>query len=333
MNVEMSVVLNVMELHGLIRPVKQIGNWYQCYCPFHSNGQERRPSFGVLMHTEYKGGVSYSEGFGHCFTCGYKGNLTEMLSEILSSKGINQSGVEWLVANVPGYDPDAEIEHLVPTDVVDTLSNKYAIQAINKLLNKPSYPYVTEEELATYRFTIPYMYERKLTDEIIEAYDVGYDANWIPPGRKHPVPCITFPVRDISGNTLFLCRRSVQGKLYNYPAGVTKPVYGIDMIEPGTKSVIVTESCINALTAVAYGYSAVALLGTGNSYQLQQLKELGVSEFVLCFDGDDAGRRATEKLKRNLRSVAFIWTVNMPDGKDLNDLDKETFDSLYAERS
>ena len=74
-------------------------------------------------------------------------------------------------------------------------------------------------------------------------------------------------------------------------------------------------------------------MGTGNSLQIQQLKELGVDEFVLCMDGDDAGRKAAERLKRQLKSVAIVWVIDMPEGKDLNDCDKSTFDQLYLERN
>ena len=88
----------------------------------------------------------------------------------------------------------------------------------------------------------------------------------------------------------------------------------------------------NCLTAVTYGYNAVALLGTGNSYQLSQLKQLGVREFVICLDPDDAGKRGTEKLKKALAGSAFIWVIEMPPGKDLNDCTKDEFDILYSQK-
>lgn len=323
--------INVLELHGMLRPVNQLQNWYRCYCPLHSGGNERKPSFGISIHDQYTNGTHYPVGTYHCFACGASGNIEKLVTEILKSKGISGTGREWLSENVPSYDPESEIENLIPDDMMNTLVSKYAVDYIRRA-TQPEVNYVSEEELASYRYTVPYMYERKLTDEIIEKYDVGYDGNWIPPGKKRPVPCITFPIRDKEGRTLFLCRRSIAGKLYNYPEGVTKPVFGIDMIPAGTKSVIICESCINALTLVSYGYSAVALLGTGNPYQIQQLKELGVNEFVLCMDGDEAGRKASARLKRSLSSVAIVWTIHMPDGKDANDCSKEEFQILYDSR-
>jgi hypothetical protein len=250
------------------------------------------------------------------------------ISEMLKMRSISQSGKDWLVENIPGFNPDVEFDSLLPGSLMVGLSDKYAADYVRSL-SKVSNQYVTEEELAKYRFTVPYMYERKLTDKIIEDYDIGVDMNWIPPGRKKPVPCITFPVRNKEKRTLFIARRSIKGKLFHYPEGVVKPLYGIEMLPDNCKSVLITESCFNALTCVSYGYPAVALLGTGNSYQLNQLKRLGVSEFVICTDGDEAGRRAAIKLKKNLSSVAIVWVMNMPDGKDANDLSKEEFVEIY----
>lgn len=330
-DLDIESVLEKLSSLNYVRLHKRRDNWYSIYCPFHNDGNERRASFGVSVVAEYRNGVEYPLGFCHCFTCGYAKPLEEFISDILSKHGVPMTGKEWLSDNVEGYDSESEFEYLLPDGLMSSIYNKYALDNISSKLNE-SVTYVSEDELATYRYVVPYMYERKLTDEIIDKYDIGFDPNFIPPGRVRKVPCITFPVRDKEGRTLFLCRRSIQGKMYNYPEGVIKPVYGIDMIPKGTRSVIVCESCINALTCVVYGYAAVALLGTGNTYQMRQLKELGVQEFILAFDGDDAGRRATERFKKNLKSVSVIWTIPIPEGKDVNDLTKEEFDECYKRR-
>lgn len=325
-------ILQTLESHQLIRTNKITGNWFTVYCPFHNDGNERKPSCGVLLKDEYRNGKKYPQGLWHCFSCGAVKSMPEAITYILKQKNIKSDGLKWLSENVPGFEINADFDYLVPPDMMQSLSNKYAIDYIQTNLNKVSPSYVSEDELKKYRFTVPYMYERGLTDEIIEKFDVGVDMNWIPPGRKKKVPCITFPVRDSKGQTLFLCRRSIEGKLYNYPEDVVKPVYGLDMIPRGCSSLIICESIINALTCWKWGYPAVALLGTGNPYQMQQLRELGISEFILCMDGDDAGKRATRRLKTNLSKNAIIWTIHMLDGKDVNDIDKQTFDRLYQER-
>ena len=330
--VDVEVVVDKLEAFGLIRTARITGNYQQIYCPFHSDGQEHKPSCGILLKEEYRNGRHYPAGWTHCFTCGYAEPLPKMVSDLLERRSILQTGLEWLNENIPGFEADeAEFESLIPTELMDSVTAQYAVSFLQSKL-APARPYVSEAELASYRYTVPKMYERKLTDEIIEKFDVGVDMKFVAPGRKRPTPCITFPVRDETGQTLFLCRRSIEGKFFNYPEGVTKPVYGLYELPPGLKSVIICESCFNALTCWVYGRPAVALLGTGNAYQIQQLKQLGVQEFILGFDPDDAGRRADAKLRRALSSSAIVWSfVGIPPGMDLNDLTKEQFDALTLE--
>ena len=329
--VDVVLVLEKLQEINLIRLHKITGNYYTIYCPFHNGGQERRPSFGVSLHEEYRNRRKYPAGFAHCFTCGYAKVLPEFISDLLKANSITQTGVEWLQANIPGFLPDYEHELLVPDNLMSALNDKFAVDYMMSL-QKKSQVYISEDELKQYRFTVPYMYERKLTDDVIAQYDVGFDANWVPEGRKKAIPCLTFPIRDRNGNVLFIYRRSIQGKFFAAPEGSEKPVYGIDMIPKGCRSLCICESIINALTAVSYGFCAVALLGTGTPYQIQQIKELGIHDLVLCMDGDDAGHKATARLKRQLSQTAMIWTVHMPNGKDLNDCSKEEFIELYNNR-
>ena len=327
-------VLQVLEQNGLIRMNKQTGNYMQIYCPIHNDGNERKPSCGVLLKDEMRNGRKYPAGFFHCFSCGFAKTLPDAVSEILKNRSMSISGVDWLKDHIPGFegvDSDFEYDRLVPPELMQAVTAKYMTDYIISI-KKPKQSYVSEEELAKYRFTIPYMYERKLTDELIEKFDIGFDANWIPEGKKKPVPCVTFPVRDRTGRTLFICRRSVQGKMFNYPKGVTKPVYGLYELPKDAKTVVICESCFNALTSWRYGKPAVALLGTGNPYQIQQLKELGVRTFIIALDPDDAGQKGTDKLKRALRQVALVFEMKgIPAGKDINDLSEEEFNSLDIE--
>lgn len=323
-------ILNAMSQHNLVRLGKVTGDWHTLHCPFHKDGQERKPSCGVLLRDQYRAKQRWVAGTFHCFTCGTVKTFREGVKYILDEY-CKEPNVRVEILNMLDVEEAESFESLVPKDMMESLTDKYAVSQIQQLL-QPSKQFVSEEELASYRFTCEYMYTRKLTDPIIEEYDVGVDMNWVPPGRKKAVPCLTFPVRDLQGRTLFIYRRSIEGKLFNAPEGTEKPVYGIDRVPSGCKSLLICESIINCLTARVYGYHAVALLGTGNSLQMQQLRECGVREFVICMDGDEAGRKATNKLKRALSKNAIIWTINMPDGKDVNDCTEEEFNQLYAER-
>lgn len=327
--IEVEKVLDKLNELGFVRLNRITGDYYSIYCPIHNNGQERKPSCGVLLHDVYKNGQLYPAGWVHCFSCGYAKTMPDFITDLLQQRNISGNGIAWLQEHVPGFDGNnLAIEPLIPNAMVSSLYNSFAVGYVNSFAQQKQ-TYISEEELASYRFTVPYMYQRGLTDYLIEKYDIGFDANHIPEGRKKALPCITFPVRDINGNTLFLCRRSIEGKYFNYPRGVTKPVYGLFELPKNCERVVICESCLDALQVVKYGVPAVALLGTGNPYQVEQLKRLGVREFILGLDADDAGRKGTARLKRALHDVAIVWEyAGIPEGKDLNDLDYETFRNL-----
>lgn len=325
---DVAQILRKLEEFEYVRLAKITGDYYTVYCPFHKGGQEHKPSCGVLLRDQYKNGQHYPAGLWHCFTCGTAKTMPEAVKAILEAHNISKSGLEWLRENIDDFDEEIDVDDLIPSSLFNCINANFAASYIHHQANGEA-AYISDEELASYRYTVPYMYQRGLTDELIALYDIGYDSQHVPPGRKNRIPCITFPVRDIQGRTLFFCRRSIENKYFNYPAGVSKPVYGLYELDKSAKRVVICESCFNALTVRKYGDQAVALLGTGNPHQIKQLRELGVNEFILGFDPDDAGRRATAKLKRALSDVAIVWSLEgIPAGKDLNDLSYEEYKSL-----
>lgn len=323
-------ILERLESLNLVRLNKIAGDYYSVYCPFHSNGQERRPSCGVLIHEQYRNGQLYPEGWWHCFTCGIAKSMKQAVEEILSSHPVS-SDIREELNRLIGDDLAVESSHLVSSKEVDSIISRFAIKNIHQMSNK-KVTYISEEELASYRYVVPYMYERKLTDQIINKYDIGVDMHFIPYGGKKEVPCITFPVRDKNGNVLFILRRAISSKRFFIPDDVQKPVYGIYELPKGINTVVVCESCFNALTSVRYGKPAVALLGTGTPYQIEQLKRLGVSNFILALDPDEGGRKGTARLRKALKSCAVVWSyVGIPEGKDVNDLTENEFNNLELE--
>lgn len=285
---------------NLLGQIKHGRDNIQITCPFHSNGQERRPSCGIRT-TESEG---KEIGSVHCFTCGYRASLPVFISNCFGRRDSGEYGSKWLLKHFSGIE-----------DETRKLNFDFSRAKTRASLGQD---YISEEELESYRYTHPYMYKRGLTDEIIEKYDIGYDKN---------TDCITMPIRDEKGRTLFFCRRSVKTKFFNYPNGVEKPIYGIYELPKDCKEIVVCESVFNALTCVKYGKNAIALLGTGNNYQFEQIKELPVRRIILGFDGDEAGDKAAERFRKNVTNK-IIHQYEIPRGRDINDLTKEEFDNL-----
>ena len=305
-NAEIIDILTLLKKHlslmgiNLLSQIKPGRDNIQVTCPNHSNGQERKPSCGI--RTTSADGKEV--GQLHCFTCGYTASLPVFISNCFGKYDGGNYGKKWL------------FKHFASVDGISDRRLNINLSRANFKENKPNY--VSEEELESYRYIHPYMYKRGLTDEIIEKYDIGYDKN---------TDCITMPIRDKNGKTLFFCRRSVKSKFFNYPSGVEKPIYGIYELPKDCKEIVVCESVFNALTCVKYGKPAIAMLGTGNSYQYEQIKQLPVRRIILGFDGDEAGDNASIRFKKNVTNK-IVHQYEMPRGKDINDLTKEEFDNL-----
>lgn len=156
-------------------------------------------------------------------------------------------------------------------------------------------------------------------------FDIGYDKD-----RR----AITFPVKDKQGRCLFIARRSVEGKEYNYPLGAEKPLYGVDVLARYgrlSEPLYITESMINCLSLWSYGFQAIALNGTGSAEQIEMLKELPYRRLILGLDGDNAGRKGTMKLYEALKKHKLITRLKLEESVDINDIlmyNKDTFKEI-----
>ena len=285
----------------------------QFNCPIHADGQERNPSCGISIINQ----EGVPAGTVHCFTCGYTATLEQMISHCFGKDDDGVFGREWLIKNFL---------------TISIENRKDIILDLQRGNNKITNNYITEEELDSYRYYHPYMYKRRLTDEVIEQFDVGYDNHFELKDKfgkvKSVLRCLTFPVRDINGNTLFIARRSVDIKFFHYPEGVNKPVYGLYELPKDVKEVIVCEGILDALTCYVYGKPAVALLGLGTEYQYDQLRKLGCRKIITALDPDAAGQQATARLKKALQGNKLVTSYIIPEDKDINDLEKEEFENL-----
>lgn len=54
---EVESVVDKLDNMGLIRKSRITGDWYTTYCPFHKDGQEQKPSCGVLLVDQMKNGT------------------------------------------------------------------------------------------------------------------------------------------------------------------------------------------------------------------------------------------------------------------------------------
>lgn len=294
-------------------------------CPYHKDGQERRPSCGIRK----------SDGLLHCLACGKTVGLDEMIANCL---GYNDPlvGYRWLTSNFLTVEVN-EREAITLDLARNNVSNTRNV--LDSANTDKHNLFVTEEELDSYRYTHPYVYKRGLTDEIIELFDIGYDKK---------TDSITFPVRywgSINfGACMFVARRQVKTKRFDIPKGVEKPLYGTyeiwNMLTQdyfsdkkegiiGVEEVYVCEGLFDALRLWCNGKCAVAGFGClFSDYQLTQLEGLPTRKLVLATDADKAGLEARQKIRKAVKNK-LITEVILPKGrKDIGECTDEEIQNL-----
>lgn len=306
--------------HGVDRfhKFRHNGDNIQTSCPFHKNGQERKPSFGV------NGEIDKC----HCFSCSWSGTIEEMISELYGYQDDGKFGKRWLIKRFntveietrPNIMEGFENDNNTLCSSIFSRSNKRSDRILcrktrqERLNVETEQTEITEEELDKYRYIHPYLYERGLTDEIIERFDIGYDK-----ARNE----ITFPVADLYGTVRFIASRSVKNKFFRLPKGEDKPIYqGYRFVTGKYRTAYITESFLNCLTCWKYNKPAMATIGTGNRKQYEILNKLPVREYILAFDPDEAGRKATERFRKNVHGK-IIKELVYTDNRDINDLQEE----------
>lgn len=266
-------------------------------CPYHKGGKESHPSCFVYSN---RNNDELEYGYFRCFTCGEKGHLYDLVSYCLNIDV--ETAKKWLVNNFSNTFVTKELT-LPKIEFVKNAQN-----------------YLDESVLNQYAFYHPYLEDRGISFETAKKFQVGWN-------KEHN--SITFPVWDRHGRLIGITERYIDEKKFNIPTDMKKPIYLLDfIIEEGHTSVFVCESQINCLTLWEWGYPAIALFGTGSKLQYEILKTSGIRHYYLCFDGDDAGRKGANRFINYMNKDDLITNINMPNGKDVNDLTKEEFEGL-----
>lgn len=270
-------------------------------CPYHKDGQERKPSAGIRK----------SDGLMHCLACGKTVRIDEMIANCF---GHSDSiwGYKWLAKNFVSINVEDRDE--VELDFGRNTSSKSGSTVYDT--------FITDEELDSYRYVHPYMYERGLTDDVIDLFDIGYDKQ---------TNSITFPVRDKSGVCRFVAKRSVSTKRFDLPKNIAKPLYGLyETCKLGKiDTVYVCEGLFDCLRLWCVGKVAVAGFGClFSDYQIKLLEELPTRKITLALDNDAAGYEAAEYLRQRIRNK-IVTEVVLPDNrKDIGECTDEELHNL-----
>jgi DNA primase len=290
-------------------------------CIFHKNGQEKKPSAGITTCDKQYNGRTLKTGTYSCFTCKKTVDFDEFISNCFGHiNDMGTYGAKWLIERYGEFELEDRKE-LFPTLTRDTHKK---VEEANE--------YIPEERLDRYAYIHPYMYKRYLTDDLINFYDIGYEKECKLSEELKPFEAITFPVRDIEGQVIFVAKRSINSKLFVLPNNLEKPIYGIyevNKLFPNAKEVYITESVFNCLTLINYGIPAICIFGTGSHEQYSVLKSLSYRKYILALDSDNAGYKGIKRLIEALKNAKLLEWISLPKGKDINDLGYLTKEEFF----
>lgn len=280
------------------RQIRQTGNNLIVTCPFHKGGQESKPSASIRITNSDRASI----GLFSCFTCHENMMLSNVLKQILG----------------PLYDED-EVEARFGLKVIEAKSS--FIEPEKQILFKlPDFSYIKQSEINNYKFYHPYLKNRRITEDVANIYDLGFDKI-----NKQ----IVFPIYNLHHKCIGLGRRSIDIKKYYYPYNMQKPLYGLYELDPFINYLHVVEGPFNLWSLRGWNKQGVALLGTGTELQYKQLLEINCKGFVLELDPDEAGRKGINKLGQFLQeNHKKVFVTLLPDGKDINDLLYEDYKQL-----
>ncbi len=335
-------------LNGYGIQLKRAGTSYKACCPFHN---EKTPSFNVSADRQrYK-----------CFGCGEGGGVVnfvmnyENLSFVDSIKKLAQR------ASIPiieeSYDPQVEkirkrrsklLElHVKLTDWMhEQLLKAPEAQHARDYLNSRGY----DLEMAK-RWKIGWIPENSRL--LVEwAKQVGFSAKEFveagiaaPKDESNPGRGVyfrfrnrlMFPINNDYGDPIaFTARQLVEdantGKYINSPETAlfnkSRTIFGLDKARRPIlkqKYVLVCEGQMDVIACVESGFEhAVACSGTSFTAEHAQILKKYTKQVCLCFDGDAAGQKATQRAYAELAKVGLeVQVVSLPTEHDPDTFIKE----------
>ena len=165
-----------------------------------------------------------------------------------------------------------------------------------------------------------YMKKRGYTKETIASFFISFDP------EKHRV---MIPIIDRSGHVWGTIGRTTIDEdpkyKYSYGLKISEVLFGIHKCPISSECIYVTEGALDAVWMHQNGFtSTVSILGSHMSDK-QASMILNISRQVtLCFDNDEAGKKAAKRAFNLLKDRARVDTVVLPKEKnDVQECNKE----------
>lgn len=166
-----------------------------------------------------------------------------------------------------------------------------------------------------------YLTERRLTEETIAEFGLGFCGKGVMAGR------IAIPIHNLKGELVAYAGRwpgeSPEGKeKYRLPGGFKKTLELFNahraFAEPAEQPLVIVEGYFDAMHLWQHGIRrVVALMGSHLSARQQECIAQHVtptSRVLLMLDNDEAGKIATQQIAPHIAEYCFVRSFRWPDG-------------------
>lgn len=321
---------DIVEVISQYVHLKRSGRNYFGLCPFHN---EKSPSFSV----------SPDKQIFHCFGCGVGGNVITFISKIegIGFKEAVQNLAERVNFVLPtiGSNEDSKKEEL-KSKVYKV--NSYTADYYHKRLYKP------ESKAGQ-----DYVKQRKLTNETLESYNLGFSGNFDELYRELRKEGFQdeeilesglvnkndngkyidryrnrfmIPILDVRNRVIAFGGRVLDDskpKYINSPENIVyskgKHLFGLNVAKKGdTKKLLVVEGYMDAISLHQRGITnVVAALGTALTTNQGWLLRKNTEQVILGFDSDGAGQTAIMRAMDVMQNMGCdIRVLQMSGAKD-----------------
>lgn len=231
--------------------------------------------------------VNVKKGLWICYSCGAGGRLEDLISGV--------------VEHVPSLD---EIE-----EMLDQLCEQQA---------ETSYPNAWLRQFTMWEDAATRYWggQRGLGPETIARFGLGYDVE---------SDAFTYPIRERHGRVLGVVRRFPQGTpKYKYPKGVKihEHLFGLhEAILGEHRDLALCEGAMDAMALWDVGIPALAQYGGFiSAEQVRLLVRMQPQSLTICFDNDNAGRKAADEVIRSqISHVCEVRVVTWRGFEDYKD--------------
>lgn len=301
-------LVDFLQSLGLV--VKREGRGYKALCPFH---EDQTPSFSV----------DRQKGLWHCFGCGKGGDVLTFLQ--LHKKLSFSAALEELRQAPPRASqrpPTASELKEIPFELLERVAEIWHCDFCSKPHGQS---YLEGRGIRDRRvwqeLRIGYCDGQHLS-KLVTAEERGLLQQagvFNERGREVLARCVVFPLFNRHNRVSGFYGRSTLAS-----SQVAHRLCGNGLFFPqaahGSSRVHLVEGILDALAMVQAGFpNTLALKGAQSCTHdlVEHLAAAGVTEIVLCLDGDRAGQRAAAELRERIAARGFqVAVVVFPEGQD-----------------